>query len=92
VEKSFKNYKGKERLFVEKMREDTNLPLFVDRHTVFQNVKYDEDAHRAFARGYVTNQALETYEKERISNVKKEVLEYHYEDMMKELDALDEAS
>ncbi len=86
VDKSFKHYKGQERLFVEKMREDTNLPLFVKRHTVFQNVKYDEDAHRAFVRGYVTTQAFERYEKERIAEVKKRVLEYHYDEMMKELD------
>jgi len=86
VEKSFGHYKGQEKMFVEKMREDTNLPLFVRRHTVFQNVKYDEGEHRAFVRGYLTNRALEAYEKERISEVKKEVLDYHYDEMMKELD------
>ena len=86
VENKFKHYKGKERTFVEKMREDTNLPLFVQRRTVFQNIKYDEDAHRAFARGYVTLQAFEGYEKERIDSVRKAVLEYHYDEMMDELE------
>jgi len=86
VEKSFRHYKGQERLFVDRMREDTNLPLFVHRHTVFQNIKYDEDAHRAFVRGYVTTQAFETYEKQRIATVKKQVLEYHYDEMMQDLE------
>lgn len=86
VEKSFKHYKGKERTFIEKMQNDKDLPLFVKRNIIFQNIKYDKEIHRAYVRGYITYSALEEYEKERIVNVKKEVLDYHYEDMMDELD------
>jgi len=87
IEKSFKHYKGKERQFIEKMQQDKNLPLFVKRNIIFQNIKYDAEHRRAFVRGYITYSALEEYEKERIVNVKKEVLDYHYDEMMEELEA-----
>lgn len=86
VEKSFKNYRGKERVFIEKMQQDIDLPLFVKRNIIFQNIKYDAVRQRAFVRGHITYRALETYEKERSVNVKKEVLDLHYEEMMEELD------
>ncbi len=86
VEKKFKHYEGQERTFVEEMRDDTDLPHFVERHTVFQNLKYDEDDKRAFARGYVTLDALQRYENERIDGVRRKVLNYHYDEMMQELD------
>jgi len=86
VEKSFQNYQGKERSFIEKMQKDKDLPLFVKRNIKFQNLKYDKELQRAFARGYITYAALEEYEKDRIGKVKMEVLDYHYDEMMEELD------
>lgn len=85
-ETSLKHYKGKDCDIIEKMQYDKDLPRFVCRNIIFQDIKYDAKLERAFVRGYVTYGSLEEYERERIRIVKKEVLDHHYEEMMEELD------
>lgn len=76
----------KELEFLKRMEHDTNLKNFVKQNTVYQNIKYDEDIKRVFVRGYLPVDVLKKYQEERIAEIKKQLLDYQFDDMMDKLD------
>jgi len=87
IKKEFsKLHTRKEIMLVQKMKNDINLSDFTKRNIVFQNIKYDEDAKRTFVRGYLNIDLLKEYQTKRMIEIKKQVLDYQFDDMLEELE------
>lgn len=76
----------KELEFLKRVQNDSNLKSFVKHNTVFQNIKYDEDLNRIFIRGYLSIDKLKNYQEGRLTDIKKRLMDFQFDDMMDELE------
>ncbi len=76
----------KEIVFIKAMQNDSHLPIFVKEVIVFQDIEYNKKMRRSFVRAYINLNVLKQYQTQRIIKIKKEVLDYQFDDMMDELE------
>jgi hypothetical protein len=86
IYQNFKNLKPDEEKFLESIQKDKNLPLFVATNIKFQNIKVDKDKKMVFIRSCLNKKAFINYEKNKIKELKKEVIFYKSDKAFKELD------
>lgn len=87
IDKEFPHLKDKkEKSFINIFKNDKKLSLFVKENITFENVSYSKDEKRAFASGYISKAKLEKYYKKRVFDIKEEVLNIKFENMMDELE------
>ncbi|MGB5866614.1 MAG: hypothetical protein WBG69_01960 [Arcobacteraceae bacterium] len=66
----------KEKVLVEKWKIDSNLPVFVNKHLNFSRVTYEDEINTTFVRACIANETIINYQKERLQDIKKEVLKF----------------
>jgi hypothetical protein len=86
IYQNFQNLKPDEEAFLNAIKKDKQLPLFVDANTKFQNIKVDADKHKVFVRSCLDKEALINYEKERVKELSKELTFYKSDKAFDELD------
>ena len=86
VYKNFTNLNPDEKIFLDKITNDKQLPIFVDANLRFQNIKVDKSKHKVFVRSCLDKNGLIKYEKSRIEELKKELVLYKEDKAINELE------
>jgi len=86
IYQNFKNLKVDEEKFLESVKKDKKLPLFVDANIKFQNIKVDKDKHMLFVRSCLDKMAFIKYEKNRLKELQKDVIFYKSDKAFDELE------
>jgi len=76
----------KEKLLVDKWKVDSRLPTFVNQNLQFSRVVYEEEINTAFVRACISSDIIITYQKERLSDIKKELLKYKSDSTIDEME------
>jgi len=82
--KNVQNEKEKE--VINKWNKDSNLPVFINQNLEYNRVKYEDEIETTFVRACIPNQTIITYQTERLSSIKKEVLKYKSKSALDEMD------
>lgn len=86
VARDFSRLKGKEKMLVERMRNDMKLDGFVSANMEIVGLHFDEKNSRAFAGACLTKAQVERYSTQRVYEIKKELLDVRFDSMMHELE------
>jgi hypothetical protein len=81
----FKHLKADEEKFLDRIKSDKKLPLFVDANLEYKNIKVDKDKRMVFVRSCVKKDSFIKYEKERIEEIRKKLTYYKADKAFDEL-------
>lgn len=74
---NFKNVEDpKEKMFIQKLKKDEYLPLFVKKNMIFHKIKYEEDIKRSFVKACIENDELIAYQTERSKKIAKKLTHF----------------
>jgi len=76
IYKNFKNLTPDEEHFLNSIKKDKKLPLFIDSDVRFQNIKVDEDKNMVFIRTCLDKEEFIKYEKDRVKQLSKNLTYY----------------
>lgn len=86
---NMKNIKtSKERQMTDKWKVDPNLNTFVSKNINFEKIKYNDELNRVFVRACIPKETIINYQKNRLENINKSLLNYKADSAMSELDEL----
>jgi len=77
---------SKEIELMNRFKKDDNINLFIDRALKYEKVEYYKDKHEAFVRACIPSQILIAYEKNRLENIRKQVVKYKSDEAFDELE------
>ena len=83
--KNIQNEKEKE--VVNKWKQDSNLPVFVNQNLDFSRVVFEDEIDTTFVRACISNQTIITYQSDRLKTIKKEVLKFKSKSALDDMDA-----
>jgi hypothetical protein len=86
IYQNFQNLKPDEEAFLNSIKKDKKLSLFVDANTRFQNIKVDNEKHKVFVRSCLDKEAFIKYEKKRVKELSKDLTFYKSDKAFDELD------
>ena len=86
IYQNFKNLKPDEEAFLNSIKKDKKLSLFIDANTKFQNIKVDDEENRVFIRTCLDKKSLIKYEKDRIKELSKDLTFYKADKAFDELE------
>jgi len=74
---NMKNVKNKkEKAVIDKWKQDSNLPIFVNQNLAFSRVSFEDEINTTFVRACISNHTIITYQTERLQTIKKEILKF----------------
>lgn len=76
----------KEKAVVNRWKVDSNLPVFVNKNLDYSRVAFEDEINTTFVRACIPKNTIIEYQKERLSNIKKEVLKFKAANADDELD------
>jgi len=86
IYKNFQNLQSDEEAFLDRIKKDKKLPLFVKANTKFQNIKLDKDENKVFVRSCLDKNALIKYEQKRVKELSRDITYYKADKVFDELD------
>jgi hypothetical protein len=86
IYQNFKNLKPDEETFLNSIKKDKKLSLFIDANTKFQNIRVDNKKHKVFVRTCLDKKAFIKYEKDRIKELSKNLTFYKADKAFDELE------
>jgi hypothetical protein len=86
IYQNFQNLQPDEEAFLNSIKKDRKLSLFVDANTRFQNIKVDKDMKMVFVRSCLDKEAFINYEKRRVKELSKELTYYKSDKAFDELE------
>ena len=86
IYKNFQNLTPDEENFLNRIKKDKKLKLFVDANTKFQNIKVDNEENKVFVRSCLDKNGLINYEKVRVKELSKNLTYYKADKAFNELD------
>ena len=86
VAEHFSRLEGAEKALVNEMQHDSKLDGFVATNMTVPAIYYDEKQRRAYVGAYLTKEQIETYSTTRVYEIKKELLNMRFDNMMDELE------
>ena len=86
---NMKNIKTiKEKHMVHQWKLDPNLDTFISKNIDYEKIKYNDELNRVFIRACIPNETIINYQKNRLKNISKSLLNYKADSAMNELDKL----
>jgi hypothetical protein len=85
IYQNFKNLTPDEDNFLNRVKKDTKLPLFIEANMRFQNIKVDKKG-RVFVRSCIDKNNLINYEKRRLKKLSKELSYYKSDKAFEEME------
>lgn len=80
----------KDKTIVEKWKDDSNLPVFVNKYLNYSRVAYEDEVDTTFVRACIPRQVITNYQTDRLQDIESLVLSYKSDSALDELDkALD---
>lgn len=88
IHDNMKNVSGvKETTIVDKWRTDSNLPIFTNKHLRYSMVAYEDEIDTTFVRACIPKETIFKYQKGRLIEIEKLVLDTKSENAFDELDS-----
>ena len=78
----------KEQRLVEQWKSDPNLDTFIQKNIDFNKIKYEDELDTTFVRACIPKKTIINYQKDRLKNINKSLLNHKADSAMNELDEM----